>query len=311
MTCCPTRPDTGAKEDTEKTPDPKLTEVTKSERVFLKGGSFIMGTSDRILLDDGERPERKAKVGAFHVDVGAVSNERFAAFINATGYKTEAEEFGWSFVFHQFLDNPENYEGVLGTEWWRVVPGAYWAAPEGPGSDVDDRLDHPAVHISWNDAQQFARWAGGRLPTEQEWEFAARGGLERKRYPWGDEDPNDQDFFPCNIWQGNFPHINSSADGYQGTAPVKSFEPNGYGLYNMVGNAWEWTQDVYRIKSMRKGAKRKMDELKNEPSKVIKGGSYLCHKSYCFRYRVAARSHNTPDSATGHMGFRLVYDQPK
>jgi len=267
-----------------------------------------MGTSDRILLDDGERPERKAKVGAFDMDIGAVTNERFAAFIAATGYKSEAESFGWSFVFHHFLEEPENYEAVVGTEWWRVVQGAYWAAPEGPGSDINDRLDHPVVHISWNDAQQFARWAGGRLPTEQEWEFAARGGLERKRYPWGDEEPNDVDFFPCNIWQGNFPRTNNVADGYRGTAPVKSFKPNGYGLYNMVGNVWEWTNDVFRIKSMRKGAKRKMDELKNEPSKLIKGGSYLCHNSYCHRYRVAARSHNTPDSATGHMGFRLVYD---
>ncbi len=268
-----------------------------------------MGTSDRILLDDGERPERRAKVGAFEMDVCAVTNERFEQFVAATGYKSEAESFGWSFVFYSFLDAPENFEPVRGTEWWRAVPGAYWAAPEGPGSDISQRHDHPVVHISWNDAQHFAKWAGGRLPTEQEWEFAARGGLERKRYPWGDEEPNDQDFFPCNIWQGQFPRLNTLADGYRGTAPAKSYEPNGYGLYNMVGNAWEWTADPFRIRSMRKGAKRKMEELKNEPSKVLKGGSYLCHKSYCHRYRVAARSHNTPDTATGHMGFRLVYDQ--
>lgn len=309
MTCCPTRPDAGANEKNSGPLVSSETEGQKSERVHLPGGSFIMGTSDRILLDDGERPERKAKVGAFEIDVGAVTNERFSNFIAATGYKTEAESFGWSFVFYSFLEKPETFEPVGGTEWWRVVHGAYWGAPEGPGSDINDRLEHPAVHISWNDAQTFAKWAGGRLPTEQEWEYAARGGLERKRYPWGDREPNDDDFFPCNIWQGSFPRINSVADGYRNTAPVKSFEPNGYGLYNMVGNAWEWTGDVYRIKSMRKGAKRKMDELKNEPSKVIKGGSYLCHKSYCHRYRVAARSHNTPDSATGHMGFRLVYDE--
>lgn len=308
MTCCPTRPHAGATEKNDKLSVSSKTESKKSDRVRLGGGSFIMGTSDRILLDDGERPERKVKVDAFDMDVGTITNERFADFIAATNYKTEAENFGWTFVFHHFLKKPDTYERVVGTEWWRVVHGAFWAAPEGPGSDVDDRLDHPAVHISWNDAQQFAIWAGGRLPTEQEWEFAARGGLERKRYPWGDKDPNDEDFFPCNIWQGNFPRVNNVADGYRGTAPVKSFEPNGYGLYNMVGNVWEWTEDVFRIKSMRKGAKQKMDELKNEPSKVLKGGSYLCHKSYCFRYRVAARSHNTPDSATGHMGFRLVYD---
>lgn len=309
MTCCPTRPNAGASDNKKDLSVSDQTESIKSERIHLAGGNFTMGTSDRILLDDGERPERRAKVGAFDIDVGTVTNARFAAFIAATGYKTEAESFGWSFVFHQFLEKPEDYERVVGTEWWCVVPGALWSAPEGPGSNVDDRLDHPVVHISWNDAQQFAQWAGGRLPTELEWEFAARGGLERQRYPWGNRDPNDQDFFPCNIWQGSFPRINSLADGYQGTAPIKSFEPNGYGLFNMVGNVWEWTEDKFRIKSMRKGARQKMEELKNQPSKVIKGGSYLCHQSYCHRYRVAARSHNTPDSATGHMGFRLVYDQ--
>ncbi len=308
MTCCPTRPDADKSNDNKTTLPTRVGEKRKSDRVRLSGGSFIMGTSDKILPDDGERPERNSKVGAFEVDVETVTNARFAEFVNSTGYKTEAEDFGWSFVFHHFVENPEAHEAVQGTPWWRVIHGAFWAAPEGPDSHIDDRLDHPAVHLSWHDAKQFALWAGGRLPTEAEWEFAARGGLERKRYPWGDEHPDDSKFMPCNIWQGDFPRSNTAADGYRGTAPARSFEPNGYGLYNMVGNVWEWTEDVFRIRSMRRGARQKMDELKDQPSKVIKGGSYLCHDSYCFRYRIAARSHNTPDSATGHMGFRLVYD---
>ena len=308
LTCCPTRPD--AKEAGPADPSAPIAgvEAALSERVPLPGGTFIMGTSDKILPDDGERPERKARVSGFEIDVAAVTNERFAAFVAATGYRSEAESFGWSFVFHHFVDRPQDHESVAGTPWWKVIHGAYWAAPEGPGSNWEDRPDHPVVHISWNDAKAFAQWAGGRLPTEEEWEYAARGGLERKRYPWGDRDPDDGDYQPCNIWQGEFPRINTAADGYRGTAPARSFEPNGYGLYNMVGNVWEWTDDVFRIRSMRKGAKLKMQELKDQPSKVIKGGSYLCHKSYCFRYRVAARSHNTPDSSTGHMGFRLVYE---
>lgn len=311
MSCCPTRPDTDAAEQGDSSSLSKSTEQTQPDCVALKGGAFIMGTSDRILLDDGERPERKVNIQPFQMDVTAVTNERFSNFIEATGYITEAERFGWSFVFHSFLENPDQYEAVVGTEWWRVVEGGQWAAPEGPGSSIENRMDHPVVHVSWNDAQQFARWAGGRLPTEQEWEFAARGGLARKRYPWGDKDPDDEAYFPCNIWQGRFPHSNIASDGYLGTAPAKSFEPNGYGLYNMVGNAWEWTNDAFRIRSMRKGARLIMESLKDQPSKVIKGGSYLCHSSYCFRYRVAARSHNTPDSTTGHMGFRLAYDKPE
>ncbi len=308
MTCCPTRPDAVKSERNEEPSPSSARETVKSDRVRLTGGRFIMGTTDVILPDDGERPERKAKVDPFEIDIATVTNARFSQFVESTGYKTEAEDFGWSFVFHHFVKKPEDYEGVQGTPWWRVVNGAYWATPEGPGSHIADRMDHPAVHISWHDAKEFARWAGGRLPTEAEWEFAARGGLARKRYPWGDEDPDDISFMPCNIWQGDFPRSNSAADGFRSTAPALSFEPNGYGLYNMVGNIWEWTEDVFRIRSMRKGAKRKMDQLKDQPSKVIKGGSYLCHSSYCFRYRVAARSYNTPDSATGHMGFRLVYD---
>lgn len=306
MTCCPPR---GAKTGaTETSVIISKGEIELSKRVTLKGGKFIMGTMDKILPDDGERPERAERVKPFAVDVFAVTNERFGRFVEATGYKTEAERFGWSFVFHLFLKDPMAFDEAPGTPWWRVVNGAFWAAPEGPGSTINEREDHPVVHISWNDACAFAQWAGGRLPTEKEWEFAARGGLEKKRYPWGDEHPDDHSFTPCNIWQGQFPRVNTAVDGHIGTAPVNSFEPNGYGLFNVVGNAWEWTADTWRVKSLRKTARQRTDVPEEIPSKVIKGGSYLCHASYCHRYRIAARSFNTVDSATGHMGMRLVYD---
>ena len=238
-----------------------------------------------------------------------MTNDRFAAFVAATRYVTEAERFGWSFVFHLFLSDPARHAPLPGAEWWRKVDGATWRAPEGPGSDIGDRGDHPVTHVSWNDAQAFATWAGGRLPTEAEWERAAQGGLENPRYPWGDRHPEETGFTPCNIWQGAFPLRNTGADGYRGTAPARSYAPNGYGLYNMAGNVWEWTADRFRIKSMSRDAQAHKAALGNELRYLTKGGSYLCHDSYCFRYRIAARSSNTPDSSTGHTGFRLVYDE--
>jgi len=167
--------------------------------------------------------------------------------------------------------------------------------------------DHPAVHISWNDAKVYAEWAGGRLPTEAEWEHAARGGLGDVKFPWGDLEPDDHENFPCNIWQGRFPDENSGKDGYLTTAPARSFAPNGYGLYNLAGNVWEWTSDTYKVKSLKKQVKERLKHMKNY--KLSKGGSFLCHKSYCFRYRIAARSGTSPDSATTHHGFRVVWPE--
>jgi formylglycine-generating enzyme required for sulfatase activity len=194
----------------------------------------------------------------------------------------------------------------MNVEWWRRVDGAYWRLVNGPESEPDFHPDHPVVHVSWNDARAYAAWAGGRLPSEVEWERAARGGLGDVRFPWGDREPNDTDFQPCNIWQGVFPRTNTCKDGYATTAPARSFEPNGYGLYNMVGNVWEWTAEPFKLRSLKKTVRSHAANTKG--FKLTKGGSFLCHNSYCYRYRIAARTGNSPESSTSHMGFRVVYD---
>jgi formylglycine-generating enzyme required for sulfatase activity len=242
---------------------------------------------------DGEGPARETAVEAFAIAPCAVTNREFAAFVEATGHVTDAERYGWSFVFAGLL--AEGARDAVrghadGAPWWLGVDGATWSAPFGPGSSLEGLEEHPVVHVSWNDAVAFCAWAGGRLPSEPEWEYAARGGLERKRFPWGDELVPDG-VWRCNVWQGAFPERNSSEDGYVGTAPVRTYEPNGYGLYQTAGNVWEWCADL-------RGSAGE--------SRAIRGGSYLCHDSYCNRYRVAARSANTPDSSGGNLGFRCA-----
>lgn len=275
--------------------------------VYIEGGEFLMGTDEKEgSPSDGEGPVRKMKVEPFYIDRYTVTNEEYREFVQETGYKTDAERYGWSFVFFQFLPTNFSYkvQQVPHTPWWLAVEEAYWFQPEGPGSNIQDRLDHPVIHISWNDAVAFCEWAGKRLPTEAEWEYAARGGLEQKKYPWGDElTPNGEHY--CNIWQGDFPNTNTMDDGYLGTAPVKSFPANGFGLYHMSGNVWEWCSDWFSNQPERK---IDFERLNSESPKVMRGGSYLCHKSYCNRYRVAARSSNTVDSSTGNIGFRCVKD---
>ncbi|MGG3640255.1 formylglycine-generating enzyme family protein [Bacillus gobiensis] len=275
--------------------------VNKEEMVLIQGGVFLMGTNDKEGFPlDGEGPVRSVEVESFYIDVCTVTNRNFQEFINSTGYITDAERYGWSFVFYQFVSNEaaQRVDRVSQTPWWLKIDGACWKHPEGEDSSIHDRMDHPVVHVSWNDAAAYCAWAGKRLPTEAEWEYAARGGLVQKKYPWGDElQPNGEHY--CNIWQGEFPNVNTKDDGFAGTAPAKSFPPNGYGLYNLSGNVWEWCTDNFRSKFQPFG---------QEEMKVIRGGSYLCHDSYCNRYRVAARTSNTPDSSTGHMGFRCAAD---
>lgn len=278
---------------------------------LIPGGKFLMGTNvGDGFPEDGEAPIHNVRVRPFKMARHTVTNAQFRDFIQATGYVTDAEKFGWSFVFYMFVSEETKRsvkQKVQGTPWWWVVEGATWDHPEGPDSNMADRMDHPVVHVSWNDATAYCDWAGVRLPTEAEWERAARGGLEQKRYPWGDElVPGGE--HQCNIWQGDFPQTNTEDDGYTGTAPAVSFPPNGYGLYNMSGNVWEWCSDWFATNIHKRGGKDNPAGPDSGESRVIRGGSYLCHHSYCNRYRVAARSANTPDSSTGNMGFRVVYD---
>jgi formylglycine-generating enzyme len=277
--------------------------------VLLDGGGFLMGSQDRDgFPDDGEGPVRQVTLSPFRVDPVTVSNARFAAFVEATGHQTEAERYGWSFVFGGLL--PDEFpptRGAAQAPWWRQVFGADWRHPEGPGSSIEDRLDHPVVHVAFTDAIAYCAWAGVRLPTEAEWEFAARGGLRQARFPWGDElTPGGR--HRCNIWQGTFPSHNTLDDGYLGTAPVDAYEPNGFGLYNVAGNVWEWCADWFHTGFHRHGPRHDPTGPPSGQAKVIRGGSYLCHHSYCTRYRVGARSSNTPDSSTGNMGFRVARD---
>lgn len=272
--------------------------------VYLSGGSFLMGTEDADAnRNDQEGPIRSVTVAPFYIDQTSVTNQQFKEFIDATGYQTDADKYGWSFVFFDFLSKEvEEHvsQAPVQTPWWRVVKGANWEHPEGPDSSITTRMDHPVVHISWNDAIAYCDWSGKRLLTEAEWEYAARGGLVQKKYAWGDElTPNGKHY--CNIWQGEFPVSNTEADGYKGTSPVTAFPANGYGLYSMTGNAWEWcANDFHPIEDNR------FQQI-NQP-KAMRGGSYLCHASYCNRYRVAARSCNTPDSSSGNLGFRCAID---
>ncbi|ROO88881.1 formylglycine-generating enzyme required for sulfatase activity [Actinocorallia herbida] len=259
--------------------------------ISLPGGIFRMGNEDENANPlDGEGPVRDVEVAPFRIDPTTVTNAQFARFIKDTGYVTEAETFGWSFVFYGLL-SPEvaaRTRSPEGTPWWRAIDGATWRTPEGEGSDITRRQKHPVIHVSWTDAAAYAAWAGKRLPTEIEWEYAARGGLDQATFPWGNE------LYPrgqrrANIWEGDFPTHHT---GQIGPVAADSFRPNGHGLYNTVGNVWEWTADWFDPAQDRR---------------AMRGGSYLCHDSYCNRYRVAARTANTPDSSTGNIGFRCAY----
>jgi len=278
--------------------------------IALPGGTFLMGTDYRDAFSaDGEGPVRSVSLSPFSIDTYPVTNHDFAAFVEATNYRTESELFEWSFVFWAHLP-PDRFDElvedtVAAAPWWCKVPGASWQHPEGPGSYVADRPNHPVVHVSWNDAAAYAAWAGKSLPTEAQWEYAARGGLEQKLYPWGDDlTPNGQ--HRCNIWQGEFPHIDTAEDGYAGSCPVDSFPPNPFGLYSITGNVWEWCSDWFHTAFTSTPTLHNPTGPAHGQAKVMKGGSFLCHASYCNRYRVAARTSNTVDSAASNIGFRCV-----
>jgi sulfatase modifying factor 1 len=285
--------DPGSSRPGSAAPGPVSPGPGRADLVEIPAGTFTMGPDDRRFPADREGPVREAATGAYAIAAHLVTNDDFAAFTEASGHRTLAEVEGWSFVFGGLL--PDDFpptRGVVGAEWWRAVEGADWRHPHGPQSDLAGLGDHPVVHVTWFDAVAYATWVGGRLPTEAEWERAARGGLEQATYAWGDELVPDGTH-RCNIWQGTFPSHNTLDDGWLGTSPVEAFPPNGWGLHDVAGNVWEWTADWF-------------DEQRLH--RAIRGGSYLCHDSYCNRYRVGARSSNTPDSATGNMGFRVAAD---
>ena len=304
--------------------------------VWVGGGEFTMGTDSDLGWPD-EKPAHRVRVDGFWMDEHEVTNAQFRAFVEATGYVTTAEKaprleeimaqlppgtppppkenlVPGSLVFTPPAGRV-NLDDV--SQWWAWTPGANWQHPEGPGSSIEGKDDHPVVHVSWDDAAAYARWAGKRLPTEAEWEFAARGGLDGKPYVWGDERPSDTQIH-ANIWQGEFPHQNTVKDGFARTAPVQSFPPNGYGLYDMAGNVWEWCADWYQRDLYRQRAGRGVvnnpagPERSSDPAcpfmpmRVQRGGSFLCNDSYCSRYRPSARHGCSLDTGMSHVGFRCV-----
>jgi formylglycine-generating enzyme len=277
--------------------------------IAVAGGSCRMGETGSVAYEaDGEGPVHTVELSPYRIASTCVCNDEFAAFVNATGHVTEAERFDWSFVFAGLL--PEDFEptpAVIATPWWRQVQGADWRHPEGPQSDLGGRGRHPVIHVSFNDAIAYCQWAGARLPTEAEWEHAARGGLVGAVFPWGDElEPGGR--HRMNVLQGTFPARDSGADGWIGTAPVNAYEPNDYGLYNITGNVWEWCADWYSPTYYQHSPLREPAGPARGSGRVMRGGSYLCHASYCRRYRVAARIANSPDSSAGNVGFRIAHD---
>jgi len=322
--------------DTEaKRPTGEPPVATMPGMVWIRGGEFTMGTDSELGWPD-EKPAHRVRVDGFWIDETEVTNSQFAAFVEATKYVTTAEKVpsveeilsqlppgtpapsreqlvAGSLVF-TMTDGPVDLKDF--SQWWKWTVGASWKHPEGPDSNLDDRAQHPVVQVSWDDAVAYAKWAGKRLPTEAEWEIAARGGLIDQPYVWGDENPTDKAGF-ANIWQGVFPHTNSKTDGFVRTAPVRSFKANGFGVYDMAGNVWEWCADAYDRDAYARRAGSKvisnpLIERGFDPrnprtlSRAQRGGSFLCNDKYCSRYRPSARHGLSPDTGMSHVGFRCA-----
>jgi formylglycine-generating enzyme len=265
--------------------------VKQDGMVLIPGGTFQMGTDDGMPY---EAPPHEVTVNSFWMDEHEVTVAEFSRFVEATRYKTDAERFGWSGVF-----NPRTGE-------WEKTAGANWRHPDGPRSQAPS--NEPVCQVSWSDAAAYAKWAHKRLPTEAEWEYAARGGLAKKRYAWGDDlRPNGKPV--ANWWQGHFPERDTGEDGFTGRAPVESFPPNGYGLYDVAGNVWEWCADWYDEDYYEKSSRNNPAGASSGTERAIRGGSWLCAENFCTNYRVAARSHATPDSGLNNLGFRCARDQ--
>jgi sulfatase modifying factor 1 len=274
----------------------------------LRGGEFLMGTDDAEgHAEDGEGPSRRVTVSAFSISPTAVTNAEFREFVRATRYITDAEQVGSSFVFFLQADEAVRRAARVvpsGLPWWLPVEGACWQRPHGPGSSILDRLDHPVVHVSWRDAAAYCAWAGVRLPSEAQWEYAARGGLEGRRYPWGDDFDADG-AGRCNTWRGDFPS-RPAPPWRPDTMPAASHDPNGLGLYNLSGNVWEWCADWFSPTYHQDTAAHDPLQSRITGRRSMRGGSFLCHRSYCNRYRVAGRSSNAPASTSSNCGFRVA-----
>lgn len=281
--------------------------------IKVPGGKYNVGTNDNIGHEiDNEGPKISVTIESFYMDKTAVTNREFNRFVEETGYVTEAEKWGNSFVFYLLLEDDTRGENVHQLEWWMDIKGANWRNPFGDKRSFIDILDHPVVHVTQLDALMFCQWAKKRLPTEIEWVIAAKGGTDGLTYPWGNQIEQDGEHH-CNVWQGNFPFENTLEDGYLGTAPVDAFYENDYGLKQMIGNVWEMCSNQARI-SLSGVRKETLDEQFNTYHKnefidyAVKGGSFLCHKSYCNRYRLAARNGIDKLTSASNKGFRCVKD---
>lgn len=308
--------------------NPKKQDIV-SNMILIPGGEFMMGSTDSLSYPD-EYPQHKVSISSFLMDKHEVTNKQFSDFVNNTGYVTTAEKL-YKYFDHQLGDSISrkgslvfdgsdlSYEqGLEDLSWWKWCDDASWRQPFGPGSSIKDKMNHPVIHISWYDAHAYAIWAGKRLPTESEWEWAARGGKKDIRFPWGNSEAN-RSYQKANLWQGRFPFMNEVKDGNQWSSKVGEYSPNGYGLYDMAGNVWEWCVDEYDINAYKKRSIQNylVDPVSKitydlvdpgQEKRVMRGGSFLCDETICSGYNITRRMRSTPDTGFIHTGFRCVID---